>query len=144
MPSKIIHPSPAALLAFDLFVAFRVGRHDSSCRHSDKCAGFAQFLKKCEEKGARLSPVSVTKGEFKAVKEFRRTGRPEDDIPYPVQRAVFSSNCWKCWSRTLSYSPGTCRETMTMAVSTAAKRMPCIGFEHFEFPRSVLYRSDLN
>ncbi len=95
MPSKIIHPSPRGALSLCPFlssvthVASRAGRHDSSGRHSDNCAGFAQFSEECEEHGVYLSPVLVTKGEFNAVQTFRKTGGPEDVVPPLVQSVVY-------------------------------------------------------
>jgi hypothetical protein len=68
----------------------RGGRYDSADRHCGHCEAFRGFAAESSKKGMVLSPLLLTRGEFEAIRDFRKQALPGQRIYSPqVQTAVF-------------------------------------------------------
>ncbi|KAI0251748.1 hypothetical protein BJV78DRAFT_1208446 [Lactifluus subvellereus] len=63
----------------------KAGRYDSTERHCKNCAGFHELFPELT-----VAPIEITKGEFKAVQDYRKTMKSgqTDDAPPLVEAAV--------------------------------------------------------
>ena len=83
---------PAAFSISRPYVAFRRrgGRYDSADRHCGHCEAFKGFADESSKKGMVLSPLLLTRGEFEAIRDFRKQSQPGKRCYSPqVQTAVF-------------------------------------------------------
>jgi hypothetical protein len=86
--SGLLPSSPLPPFPFNIFrshVAFRAGRHDSAKRHCVKCPGFKEL-----GRGLEIFPVKVTRGEYEAIKEFRKNSVLGQGILSPPVESALS------------------------------------------------------
>jgi len=79
-----------SFLSFLRHIRRRGGRYDSADRHCGNCHTFKRFANESFEKGMALSPLLLTRGEFEAIRDFRKQALPGQRCYSPqVQNAVF-------------------------------------------------------
>ena len=63
----------------------RAGRYDSTERHCKNCPGFEELFSELT-----VAPIEITKGEFQAVQEYRRTKSEQTDEAPPLVEAAIA------------------------------------------------------
>ena len=68
-----------------LLAVNRAGRYDSTERHCKNCPGFEELFSELT-----VAPIEITKGEFQAVQEYRRTKSEQTDEAPPLVEAAIA------------------------------------------------------